>query len=139
MIPVIGGALGAGGDMRACPWRSPLVRGRSTPQVLKELLSITAVKTCRRSTATPGKPICFVEAGLEALKPRTKKPRTFRGLTEREKGFEPSTLALARRCSTTELFPQSYSEGGLYRGGCRGVSSLFLPRPEGKTSEVYVR
>src|SRR5262249_50821090 len=26
--------------------------------------------------------------------------------TEREKGFEPSTLALARRCSTTELFPQ---------------------------------
>ena len=24
---------------------------------------------------------------------------------EREKGFEPSTLALARRCSTTELFP----------------------------------
>ena len=26
---------------------------------------------------------------------------------EREKGFEPSTLALARRCSTTELFPLS--------------------------------
>ncbi len=26
-------------------------------------------------------------------------------LMEREKGFEPSTLALARRCSTTELFP----------------------------------
>jgi hypothetical protein len=25
---------------------------------------------------------------------------------EREKGFEPSTLALARRCSTTELFPR---------------------------------
>ena len=24
---------------------------------------------------------------------------------EREKGFEPSTLALARRCSTAELFP----------------------------------
>ncbi len=28
---------------------------------------------------------------------------------EREKGFEPSTLALARRCSTTELFPQELS------------------------------
>ena len=27
------------------------------------------------------------------------------GVLEREKGFEPSTLALARRCSTTELFP----------------------------------
>src|SRR5512146_397582 len=26
-------------------------------------------------------------------------------ILEREKGFEPSTLALARRCSTTELFP----------------------------------
>lgn len=25
---------------------------------------------------------------------------------ERETGFEPATLALARRCSTTELFPQ---------------------------------
>ncbi len=24
---------------------------------------------------------------------------------ERETGFEPATLALARRCSTTELFP----------------------------------
>jgi integrase len=30
---------------------------------------------------------------------------------EREKGFEPSTLALARRCSTTELFPQNPCEG----------------------------
>lgn len=25
---------------------------------------------------------------------------------ERETGFEPATLALARQCSTTELFPQ---------------------------------
>ena len=30
---------------------------------------------------------------------------------EREKGFEPSTLALARRCSTTELFPLEKYEG----------------------------
>src|SRR5271165_4041470 len=29
----------------------------------------------------------------------------FSNYEEREKGFEPSTLALARRCSTTELFP----------------------------------
>ena len=27
-------------------------------------------------------------------------------LLERETGFEPATLALARRCSTTELFPR---------------------------------
>ena len=32
---------------------------------------------------------------------------------ERETGFEPATLALARRCSTTELFPLS----GLIEGG----------------------
>lgn len=29
------------------------------------------------------------------------------GKLERERGFEPPTLALARRCSTTELFPLS--------------------------------
>lgn len=28
---------------------------------------------------------------------------------ERETGFEPATLALARRCSTTELFPHPHS------------------------------
>ena len=27
---------------------------------------------------------------------------------ERERGFEPPTLALARRCSTTELFPPDF-------------------------------
>jgi hypothetical protein len=30
---------------------------------------------------------------------------------ERENGFEPSTLALARRCSTAELFPRKGCEG----------------------------
>ncbi len=29
---------------------------------------------------------------------------------ERERGFEPPTLALARRCSTTELFPLSQED-----------------------------
>ena len=29
---------------------------------------------------------------------------------ERERGFEPPTLALARRCSTTELFPLYYEK-----------------------------
>ncbi len=33
------------------------------------------------------------------------------GTMEREKGFEPSTLALARRCSTTELFPRNHVRG----------------------------
>lgn len=34
-------------------------------------------------------------------------------MLERETGFEPATLALARRCSTTELFPLDHnpSEG----------------------------
>src|SRR6185369_4376578 len=35
----------------------------------------------------------------------TKSPGDTGAFEEREKGFEPSTLALARRCSTTELFP----------------------------------
>ena len=30
-------------------------------------------------------------------------------MLERETGFEPATLALARRCSTTELFPLDHS------------------------------
>lgn len=35
---------------------------------------------------------------------------------ERETGFEPATLALARRCSTTELFPHPPAEeAGFYR------------------------
>ena len=35
---------------------------------------------------------------------------------ERETGFEPATLALARRCSTTELFPlPPTEETGFYR------------------------
>ncbi len=36
---------------------------------------------------------------------RRKKCNNYGVFEEREKGFEPSTLALARRCSTTELFP----------------------------------
>ena len=50
---------------------------------------------------------------------------------EREKGFEPSTLALARRCSTTELFPLSKgikkrwdsTEMGRH---CQGYQSKYL-------------
>ena len=44
-----------------------------------------------------------------------KKERPEEGLSrvgdcvERETGFEPATLALARRCSTTELFPLDHS------------------------------
>ena len=55
--------------------------------------------TRRQGGATDG------QRGREYMK----KPRGFRGFEEREKGFEPSTLALARRCSTTELFPQDVS------------------------------
>ena len=37
-------------------------------------------------------------------KSRRKNRNNYGVFEEREKGFEPSTLALARRCSTTELF-----------------------------------
>ena len=33
-------------------------------------------------------------------------PLGYGAIMERKTGFEPATLALARRCSTTELFPQ---------------------------------
>ena len=36
---------------------------------------------------------------------------------ERETGFEPATLALARRCSTTELFPLSGAGGAILLRG----------------------
>ncbi len=56
-------------------------------------------------------------------------------MLEREKGFEPSTLALARRCSTTELFP-------LARFELRSVlTSLNTVKPgcccEGSKKESY--
>ena len=40
---------------------------------------------------------------------------------ERETGFEPATLALARRCSTTELFPRPSEEAGFYRPDIKTV------------------
>src|SRR5262245_55969297 len=61
--------------------------------------------------------------------PPTKQPAGFAGLglkmTEREKGFEPSTLALARRCSTTELFPLNDSRDE-YQSISRGSSGGWI-------------
>ncbi len=34
--------------------------------------------------------------------------------SERETGFEPATLGLGSRCSTTELFPHSYSSDSMH-------------------------
>src|SRR5207245_3681276 len=44
------------------------------------------------------------------------------GIMERETGFEPATLALARRCSTTELFPPRSQEKRNYTGITREAS-----------------
>src|SRR5437879_5090243 len=41
---------------------------------------------------------------------------------ERETGFEPATLALARRCSTTELFPPRSQKKRNYTGSTREAS-----------------
>ena len=52
---------------------------------------------------------------------------------ERETGFEPATLALARRCSTTELFPHPPTEeAGFYRPCVKTVKPpvtniIFVP------------
>ena len=39
-------------------------------------------------------------------------PAELQAQMERETGFEPATLALARRCSTTELLPQKNGADG---------------------------
>src|SRR5437899_3096713 len=44
------------------------------------------------------------------------------GMLERETGFEPATLALARRCSTTELFPPRSQKNQNYTGSTREAS-----------------
>ena len=43
---------------------------------------------------------------------------------ERETGFEPATLALARRCSTTELFPLSGAGGPILLRGQNRVKPI---------------
>src|SRR2546428_9705854 len=48
--------------------------------------------------------------------------RKLLGKLERETGFEPATLALARRCSTTELFPPRSQEKRNYTGITREAS-----------------
>ena len=47
---------------------------------------------------------------------------------ERKKGFEPSTLALARRCSTAELLPHLNCSVGCPFMGEKGLEP---PRPLG--------
>src|SRR5215475_3894715 len=46
-----------------------------------------------------------VGADFQARRGAEESPGDPGAFEEREKGFEPSTLALARRCSTAELFP----------------------------------
>ena len=47
---------------------------------------------------------------------------------ERETGLEPATLALARRCSTTELLPHT-SSGSISGGSPPGQRAVPIPRP----------
>ena len=49
-------------------------------------------------------------------------------MLERETRFELATLALARRCSTTELFPldHSYSEGWDFTDAATKLSSILV-------------
>ena|SRR5688572_17918567 len=48
---------------------------------------------------------------------------------ERETGFEPATLALARRCSTTELFPLSTRTKPILLAGPSPVKEATGPIP----------
>ncbi len=58
------------------------------------------------------------------------------GCLERERGFEPPTLALARRCSTTELFPLA-SDGmrsGILPAMPHGVKASLLLSQSGQVT-----
>jgi hypothetical protein len=74
----------------------------------------------------------------------TKKPSSHADLRafsdEREKGFEPSTLALARRCSTAELFPRDCGEArALYRLPEDSVKSFPHQMSNGLTPRTSLR
>ena len=68
----------------------------------------------------------FIRRRKEEAAPMSRRHEQARFL-EREKGFEPSTLALARRCSTTELFPlemDCQERGRILLMGCSAVKQL---------------
>ena len=48
---------------------------------------------------------------------------------ERETGFEPATLALARRCSTTELLPRNRYPRWCHRAGSAAKMADWNPGP----------
>src|SRR5678815_2792953 len=77
------GALEDGASLRDRDDRERLDASRC-PSLMRDWLALSQVQAKRRKTKSP------VASGA---------------FEEREKGFERSTLALARRCSTTELFP----------------------------------
>ncbi len=59
-------------------------------------------------------------------------PASSAGSSEREKRFELSTLALARRCSTAELFPRIQNAFRQHRKGelpvaCQSVKRFSAP------------
>jgi integrase len=81
-------------------WKSPAMLSRyahlSPTHLWEAVEGLTQAGTVTKTVTTS-------EEKEEDLRNRLKK-------LERERGFEPPTLALARRCSTTELFPLAPGE-----------------------------
>ena len=61
------------------------------------------------------------EAGWACPQSESPVAGSFEKNLERETGFEPATLALARRCSTTELFPLPGEGNSILPTVLRGV------------------
>ncbi len=85
---------------------------------------------------------------IRPVSPRARKrktPRRIGGSLEREKRFELSTLALARRCSTAELFPREVMrfDDGLttcrLTGGQAGFFLTLLFAPGHRASRAFSR
>ena len=79
-------------------------------------LCLSRLATPPRHVASRNRTLPMSEEGREWIGKKNNAGSAHVMTLERETGFEPATLALARRCSTTELFPLSdehYSLGHL--------------------------
>ena len=76
--------------------------------------------------------------GLEKKNPGCHDRRPGLSRSERANGFEPSTLALARRCSTTELRPLTAQRRDMYAPGTGSVKATPNPRRQEAQALVWV-
>ncbi len=86
------------------------------PRDFKSLASASSATPANKLEAAPR-----IELGVKDLQ-SSALPLGYAALMERKTGFEPATLALARRCSTTEPLPHNMVPQGRIELPTRGFS-----------------